>query len=67
MNETKATVLVLIVGLAVMSGAFIWLASMNASAEVLFLACFLPLAATSYANSLIVSHYYADWERRKRR
>jgi heme A synthase len=66
MNETRATVLALIVGLAVMSGAFIGLASVNASAEILFFACFLPLAATSYANSLIVSHY-ADSERRRRR
>jgi hypothetical protein len=46
MNETRATVLALIVGLAVMSGAFIGLASVNASAEILFFACFLPLAAT---------------------
>jgi hypothetical protein len=66
MNETRATVLALIVGLAVMSVAFIALASVGASAEILFLACFLPLAATSYTSSLIVSHY-ADSEQRRRR
>ncbi|HEX6687830.1 MAG TPA: hypothetical protein VF085_04105 [Solirubrobacterales bacterium] len=66
MTETRATVLALIVGLAVMSAAFIALASVHANSEVLFLACFLPLCATAYANSLIVSHY-ADSERRRRR
>lgn len=66
MNETRATVLALIVGLTVMSGAFIALVKVGASAEVLFLAFFLPLAATSYVNSLIVMHY-GDSKRRGRR
>jgi hypothetical protein len=66
MNETRATILALIVGLTVMSVAFVALARVHASGEVLFFACFLPMAATSYASSLIVSHY-ADSDRRKRR
>ena len=66
MNETRATVLTLIVGLTFMSGAFIALVGVDASIEVLFLAFIVPLIATSYVNSLIVSHY-AGATRRPRR
>lgn len=66
MNETRATLLALIVGLAVMSAAFVTLVSVDASVEVLFLAFILPLIATSYVNSLIVMHYGESARRRRR-
>jgi len=64
MTETKALALTLVAGLAVFVGAFVLLASMGVSTDVLVLVYIATLGATVYASSSIVMHYGSKRRRR---
>ena len=65
MTEAQALVLTLIAGLALFLGAFLLLASMEVSTEVLLLAYILILGATAQVSSSVVMHYGSSKKRRR--